>query len=406
MIRRHYFLCVLGMFALTTAWVVAQDGGDVDEQRRQLEALRKHPEQLTRLREHLQSFNALPRQRKDAIIKLDHELHQVSTKKRERLWSVMARYAAWLDQLKKVDPQAFQEIKEAPDVTARLLRIKERRDEEWVLTQPESIREQWKSLKGEKRSQLVAKLRDEECQKQRHWQIAKRFWDDLENKKPMPCRLSDFAYKGKKGADEVNKVKEYVTEYLLPYLTDAEKNRLNEAEGHWPEFPQALVEIARGRPSALPPPKLPSHLADLPKPIRAQITLDKKGSKKKLLQELQTFEGRDVFATKVVEIGTKSGSAPFEHEFWPSSQKGLQPAMKDFVERELTPKLQKKERDRLLDSELRWPDYPNTIQDLAKKYNMQPPWHYLPEDKIWKWENYRVPKCRPWSPEIAKAKAG
>lgn len=408
MIRRRYYLTMLAAFACTTLWAVAADPApeQVEVNRRRFEAIRKHPETLAKLRETLQMFDALPEKRQQAIVKLDQEMHEIAPKRQDRMWNVLARYADWLEQLKKKDPKAYQAIKDAPDSATRLALIKEGRDREWMETQPKKYRDEWEKLNGEDRTKLVAKLREEECVRHQQWVITQRFWSQIDSKQTMPVRLSDFAVKGKKKDEELNKVREYVTEYLLPYLSDMEKKKLEDAEGRWPDYPKALVEIARKRPSALPPPKLPTHFNDLPKPVRAQVTLDKKGFKKKLLQELQAFEGRDIFAIKIVEIGTRKGGQPFEHEFWPSTWKSLQPPMKDFVDKELKPKLTKAELNQLNDSDGRWPDYPNTIQELAKKYEMQPPWHYLPEPEKWRWEDYyRVPKCRSWA-EIAKAKAG
>jgi hypothetical protein len=51
----------------------------------------------------------------------------------------------------------------------------------------------------------------------------------------------------------------------------------------------------------------------------------------------------------------------------------------------------------------KWPDYPLMIQELAQKHNLQPPWHYLPEQR-WKWDLYRNSKARSWAPEIVKEK--
>ena len=90
---------------------------------------------------------------------------------------------------------------------------------------------------------FVAKLRQESRLRREQWVIAQRFWKELETKKELPCRLSDFS----------DKVKSYVKDYLLPKLTEDEKKQLTGAEGRWPDYPLALVEIASKHPSALPP---------------------------------------------------------------------------------------------------------------------------------------------------------
>src|SRR5205823_2655897 len=103
-------------------------------------------------------------------------------------------------------------------------------DREWIQTQPKVQREQWEKLPAEARSEFVARLRQHERQNHQQWVIAQRFWKELETKKELPCRLSDFS----------DKVKNYVKDYLLPTMTEAEKKQLNSAEGHWPDYPLAL----------------------------------------------------------------------------------------------------------------------------------------------------------------------
>jgi hypothetical protein len=203
-------------------------------------------------------------------------------------------------------------------------------------------------------------------------------------------------------------VRDYVTDYLMPYLSDAEKKQLEAAENKWPDYPQALVAIASKRPSALPPANkadLPVHFTQLPTPIQTRLAPpDKKSGKKKMGQELKKFEGRPEFVGKVVEIGTKKGSQPFAHEFWASYQHSLEPPMKEFVTKQLIPKLDTKDRADLQHYEGRWPYYPETIQELSKKHNLSPPWHILPEADRWKWDWYRNSRARSWGSEIAKEK--
>ena len=78
--------------------------------------------------------------------------------------------------------------------------------------------------------------------------------------------------------------------------------------------------------------------------------------------------------------------------------------MKDFVTKQLIPKLDTKDRSDLLYYEGRWPYYPETIQELSKKHNLSPPWHILPESDKWKWDWYRKSQARSWGAEIAKEK--
>jgi hypothetical protein len=64
--------------------------------------------------------------------------------------------------------------------------------------------------------------------------------------------------------------------------------------------------------------------------------------------------------------------------------------MQDFVQKRLKPALDGKESLRLAEAIGKWPDYPQTIQDLAHHHHLQPPWFILPKGE--NWENYRLPK--------------
>ena len=397
--RRRYFLLIL-LFAGTALWAVAQPTPEELENRGKLEAIRKNPEQLAGLRENLKLFLALPEKRQEKIRQLDHDLHELPAARKDRYSATLDRYADWLDQLRQQDPAAYRAIKDAPDPAARLALIKERRDREWVQTQPKAQRDQWEKLPAEARADFVLKLRQEERHKHQQWVIAQRFWKELETKKELPCRLSDFS----------DKVKNYVKDFLLPKLTEAELKQLSGAEGRWPDYPVALVEIAGKRPSALPPSRpeeLPRKFAELPEPIRRHL-IEKKGgkdlAKPKILKQYTQFDGSPNFSSKAVEIAFKDGKVPFESEYLACNFKSLLKPMREFVDSKLVPALEKDPADKrkFADNEGKWPDYPLTIQELSQKYNLQPPWHFLPEPEKWKWDNYRPTKRRNWMPEVVK----
>ena len=276
--------------------------------------------------------------------------------------------------------------------TARLALIRELRDQLWMRSRPQTERETWDELQGEARAKYVKGPQAGKPGKRRHqqWLIASRASGrELENKQPLPCRLTEFS-----GAS----VQKYVNDYLLMMLSDAEKQQLIRAEGRWPDYPQTLVEIAAKHPSALPSPTkdLPRHLDQLPAPIRQRVTFEKKGvggKKSSLLPKLLPFDDSPSFASKVVEFGTKEGKVPFDHEFWACNFKALQPPMKEFVEHKLIPVLtDNADKKRLTDNEGRWPFYPLEIQLLSQKYNLTPPWHILPDSEKYKWDSYRPGK--------------
>ncbi len=308
----------------------------------------------------------------------------------------------WLEQLRKDDPQAWQAIKDAPDEATRQALIKDQRDREWMQGQPKAHRDQWAKLQGEARGKFVAKLRLEERQKHQRWEIAQRFWKELETQKLLPCRLSDFVvdFKGKgKEPTKVNRVETYVNDYLKPYMTLQEEEQLREAEGHWPDYPMALVEIASRRTPAMPPQgKEPRNFNDLPRPIKKALTEIKGKETKKAAKHYRQLDGSAAFASRLVEMAANDGKLPFEHEYLVSNPAYLQTAMKNFYKNELRPAVEKDPDDfrKLTGSEGKWPEFPLAIQELARKYNLpSPPWFVLPEPDRWHWDRYRTESLAP-----------
>ncbi len=317
---------------------------------------------------------------------------------------ILAQHGDWLEQLRQRDPKAYQDIKGASSASAKLALIEDRRDFDLIMLHPPAVRDEWNKLGPEAKTQFIAKLRAQEREKREQWILAKKFWKELESKKEMPCRLSD--YPG-------GKVKDYVENYLLPYVTKEEKAQLAAAEGRWPDYPRTLVEIASKRPSALPPRDPPREFSQLPAPVQQRFFELKKGGvepkkpgvKPKLYKEIQNFKGPN-FASHFVEIALRENKAPFSHEYLACNSNSLLGPMRTFVLEQLSPVLndQTADRRKFTDSEGKWPDYPLTIQELAKKYNLDPPWHYLPEPERWKWDHYRNLNCQSWGAEIAKDK--
>jgi hypothetical protein len=378
--RRMPILWSIILIAAAATWAASEPTKDqLALQRHQLEDKRKNPEIMTRLRKNLAAFDALDEANKARIIKLDEQLRQEPVKAQTRVWNVLERYVDWLERLPEEDRQ---KVIKTTDPARRLAVIHALRDQEWMRFQPKPFREIWTNLEGPDRAKYVKEKRNEELRRHHQWQLAARFWTDLEGKKPLPGRLSDYS----------EKVQHYVKDYLMVLITEEEKQQLARAEGHWPEYPQTLVAIASRYPSALPPPRLPMQPDKLPAPVLARVTEKKGGSgKSKLIVSLRKAENREEFASMVVLHGTKKGNQPFEFEFWACNHHSLLAPMKDFVDKTLKPVLNNTEKKALFDSEGTWPYYPETIKELSEKHHLRPPWHILPEADKWKWDRYRQP---------------
>ncbi|HYT90693.1 MAG TPA: hypothetical protein VEL76_18440, partial [Gemmataceae bacterium] len=258
---------------------------------------RKHAQ----LRQTARDFLALPAESQERMRRLDHALHtEVDRATRTRLLNVLYRYADWLERLPEPERQR---VTEAPDRATRLKRIKEIREEQWVRRQPQAVRNWLDALRRagpappavsagalltmapfpqsvalacalshDPRALAIHKLREDGRKRRQEWQLALRHWDELKEGRFVPARLADLPA-----------VKSYVEEYLYPRLSKADKERLEQAEGHWPDYPYTLVELADNHPPALPatldgiPLQLPTRFAELPRDLQAR--LQKKSAK-------------------------------------------------------------------------------------------------------------------------------
>ncbi len=375
--------------ALALTCVLADSGADdLEASRRRLEAWRKfHPEEAERMQATLKRFLDLPEKRREAIVKLDRDLHDVPKARKTKYFNALDRFADWLDRLHTVNPKAWQAIKDAPNAVERLKLIRDQREREWMESQPKPYRDEFEKLPlGEPRAAFIENLRADERARHEQWVIAQRFWRELASKQTMPCRLSEYT----------EPVRTYVTEFLLPYIPESEKKRLASAEGRWPDYPMTLVEIASIRPTALPPPRveeLPTKFSQFPVPVQQRF-FDKKAGvvKGKVLQQLRQFEGPN-FATKAAEIALRDNKLPIGFEYLACNDKSLMKPMQEFVKMQLLPALKDDaDRRKLTDNLGKWPYYPQAIQELAKKHQLTPPWHYLPDAEKYRWNDYRKPK--------------
>jgi hypothetical protein len=381
-VSRCILCLLLTPLAALPVLALSDPGADeLQESRAQLEQWRKHPDQMARLLRDLQAFLALPEARREQILKLDHDLQEESAASRARLLNVLERYVRWLERLPQEQRQA---IENAPDASSRLALIQELRDGEWMQRQPRAIRERWAGLKETRiKVELVLTLRQDEHRRHQEWALTIRFWDDLQKGKPLPRRFADLDPQDREG----------VKEFLMPMLTEEEKGRLKQAEGRWPDYPRALVEIADRHPFALPGANGPRSLEDLPKVLQARLSAPNKNpfASGKYADLLRGDEGRwPRFAIKVAEVNRQYIRNPLPRELWASTYKSLLEPMRAYVDNVLKPVLSSKEAWQLEDAETTWPAYPEMIGELARAHKLPPPpWATALSGPRERWDNYR-----------------
>ncbi len=375
---------MLMLAAALPLWTLADPAGD-ERDRRRLEQLRRQPEQLQRLRQEMQKFLDLPPDRRERLRKLDHDLHAEPPASQAKLSSVLDRFADWLEALPEKERDA---VRNAPNSAARLTLVRELRDQEWMRQQPKALREQWAALKGDARADFVRRRKQDEFRQRKEWQIAAKFWKELDTKQPLPVRLADFPVE----------VQRYVNDFLMSMLSKEEKERLSQAAEKWPDYAATLVALADRHPAALPGANGPRAFDDLPNLVKLALEGKKMFPAARLA--LKPHEGRwPQYGSAAVDYIHKSKkNVELPSEIWASGYKHLSPPMKEFVDKKLKPLLDGDEKLQLAHKDGIWPDYPLAIQELAQKHQQRAPWFTLPElprfanDPRFRWDNYRVPR--------------
>jgi hypothetical protein len=346
------------------------------------EKWRQDPALFARLRAQAGAFLEMPPTRQEQLLKLDHDLHLLPPAQQKRLLAVARRYRNWLDRLPEADRQ---KIRDTSDPQARLQLIRDLRLGEWTARLPGKQKEKVQSAPPEERSRLVLQFRNEERQRRTYWKMHFQHWDELVRKQPMPATLADFP------ADVRTEVQTFVNEYLMHWLSPAEKTVLENAEGKWPAYPYTLVRLADKYPMALQGPSGPTRFTDLPVEVQKRLSAKVKDFNK---TPMKKAEGKWPAYGIAVSTVARNRGIRLPYELWPSRHADLSPAVASFVDKKLTPLLSESEKTQLKNAESKWPLYPRTIQNLAAQHRLQVPWQTLPGLRE-RWDSYRVRTYRP-----------
>jgi hypothetical protein len=368
-------------------------GEAVDGNRELLEKYKQDPAHYARLQQDLLAFRQLGAERQEALRKLDRDFQDETPGMRDRLQRAMRRYVDWLEQLPEAERQA---IDKAPDRKTKLQRIREIREQQWVRRLPKAQQEQLASVKGEERSKLARRFWDEEWEQRADWQVLARS-SDLLLKKELPTRLDQLP----------DDVKRYVTENLVPLLSKEEERRLQEAQGKWPRFMRALVDLIDNHPISVLGPIGPTRFDDplLPRPMREHFDrLEKeKGGLAKRAPGLYQARGKwpefGVGLLALREAKTGPGRS-LDAKYLPARPHQFPEAIQVFLDKRLLPALDEKEQVHLKNAVGQWPAYPQLIVELARKHNLPVPLEKPLPGSFEFYDRYRV---RSVTPEIRKS---
>ncbi len=347
---------------------------DPDSNQRLLEKWKADPDHYTRLRYDLQAFLAMPVERQAQIRELDRALHKQDSATHARLQRTLERYYDWLRDLPDVDRQKIDSITNTHD---KLLAIKQLRDQEWINTLPKVVRDAYYKLPAERQPTRLAELRREERARRDQWHYAKLHWDELT--RPPPTRLRDFP----------EPVQLFVTESLRPMLSKEEKERLDKAEGHFPQFPQTLVELSDKHPIKLPGPSTgPTHYAELPDDVQLKVAHLFKRPGPGVQERIDKVEGKWPDYAVLVSQVANNRHIPLPRQLGPCHPAEFSKAVQQFIEKRLLPVLGPQEQEELKSAEGHWPRYPQTLKELSRKHFLGIPGMSLPGPRA-QWDKFR-----------------
>jgi hypothetical protein len=440
--RRKPYWRLTAMAVLSAALMTLGQSGSAQDEAR-LAAFRKDP-RYAALYDDGKAFLALPVARKEAMRKLHLDIQGLPSAERERVLGGLARYADWLDGLPKDERKA---VVGAKDKTARMRKIKEVREKHWIARQPGAVRRHLEKLPKSKpapadasaavvgllvgtpqhmrvivassaavadftdfRAETIRRIKKGHSLAEREWEVATKHWHELTDpKRPtMPVTAAEFG----KG------VETFVKEFLQPWLSKDEQERLANAEGRWPQYPVTLVELADKHPMALPQKKGPNAFGALPVEVQNKILnqlypkkdKDKADKSKQQANEYFHKGGMKDVDARLSAIPLKNAPASVKfacavatyahaksvrlpHELWASRPKEMSRPMQVFLDDKgsFMGQLTREERDQLSAAEGKWPEYPLKIRELARRYGYRPPWQSLPDigDKSDIWDSYR-----------------
>jgi hypothetical protein len=355
--RRPQWLALILAGLVSAAFAAPEGGGEPERNRRLLEKYRADPEHHRRLKRDLAAFHALPAERQQQIRDLDRRIHEADPATQARLWGVIERYNAWLEQLPEDERQAVLQAKNKIAVIQAL------RDREWLERLPRAIQKELSGLFGDKLRARLAELRAQEHYHRVHWQ--------------RPQGAHDLTQPHPKGFDELpREAQAFLNKEVLPRSSGPEKDRLKELEGRYPDYPRHVAWLADRYP-VLPEGPLGKITSAEKLPPKVRERFERSGNAKQAAR----LEGKWPDYACAVSYALRN-----DRELPPLGASRLDefpPRTKGFVRNRLLPLLSIKDRADLDNAEGRWPEYPRRLLLLARRYQLVIPDMSLPAPEVW-----------------------
>lgn len=318
-------------------------------------------------------FRSYPPARQQQLRQLDQEFHELPEAECASVGRVLEKYAVWLDRLP--DP-ARQAVLEVPTREERIEAIAGRLAHDRREAQPAAVRRRLDQTPGDERTAAADEWRAADKARREEWHLARRQWEKVarQGSKPWPfdqpelARQVDEFVRTALKADVVfrpgiPKQGELSPSCRLSFqeVIDLKVKHLGATEnGNWFVYGLQVYRLAERHPY-LPPPVGRPPVTE-PKQVE---------SKRPNLVESAKFRGKwPDFALSVADAFRRAKKPlPVPKGLGPARREEFSEPLRAFINQTLIPGLTADERAKLDGLEDRWPDYPQEVVRLAKKYD-------------------------------------
>lgn len=335
------------------------------------------------------AFRALPPNRREAVRRLDRDIHGQVPARRDKLLRVLETYAAWLHRLPAADRGR---VLAAATAEKRLDAVRDARRAEWAAGLSAARRDQLRPLPPAGRDALIAKWQAEDVRQRELWKARHLQWDANRAANPpwpfdddrLRKEVVEFARTAYRPEDPArSRLAPFEQERLLDALD------LGEQLNDWGRLGRAVADLGR-RYELLPEPangKPVVGLDQLPPAVHAFYN-----GHDLLRKRLETKAGNwPEFALQVWndDQNFKKLNLPAGFRLGPSRPAEFVSAVEPFLP-ELRKRSTEQELKALAELEGKWPAYPRELIRLAKRHDLSVP-GVMPPGLPSKWDKQYPP---------------
>jgi hypothetical protein len=260
----------------------------------------------------------------------------------------------------------------------RLGVVRDIREQQWLNSLPPAQRAKLTGLSPNERGELVRQWKEEEARRRDLWAFARRHADIfIANSPPWPFDTEA----ARTDVPEFVRAAFRIDDSTRCRLSSDELNHYREAleaaqkSGEWAWYGKTVYDLAR-KYETLPEPADPNALildsGTLPPTVSRML---RPGVQKRLAAHAGKWPDFALEVHRELHSGKFPAALP---PLGPAKMADFTQPVREFWEKELSPKLNSFERNRLRMLENRWPEYPREFVQLARQHDLSVPGVMLP----------------------------